>query len=173
MFATAGSDEKCAACLKLGADAAINYRTQDFAAEVKTLTEGRGVNVILDMVGAPYMARNIRSLGMDGRLVIIAFLQGSKVQDFDFMPVMTRRLTVTGPAPGPLPRQEWCWPDGHALTSIVERQDYRRGELPIGVHTARTHASASSETGTGAIASSPGYSARTSSFNATSRVLAA
>ncbi len=62
IFATAGTDDKCAACLKLGADAAINYRTQDFAAEVKTLTEGRGVNVILDMVGAPYMARNIRSL---------------------------------------------------------------------------------------------------------------
>ena len=96
IFATAGSDEKCAACLKLGADAAINYRTHDFAAEVKTLTEGRGVNVILDMVGAPYMTRNVRSLGLDGRLVIIAFLQGSKVQDFDFIPVLVRRLTITG-----------------------------------------------------------------------------
>jgi NADPH2:quinone reductase len=96
IFATAGSDEKCTACLKLGADAAINYRTHDFAAELKTLTEGRGVNVILDMVGAPYMTRNIRSLGMDGRLVMIAFLQGSKVQDFDFMQVMLRRLTITG-----------------------------------------------------------------------------
>jgi NADPH:quinone reductase len=96
IFATAGSDEKCAACLRLGADAAINYRTQDFAAEVKTLTEGRGVNAILDMVGGPYMARNVRSLGMDGRLVIIAFLQGSKVQDFDFVPVLVRRLTITG-----------------------------------------------------------------------------
>ena len=96
IFATAGSDEKCAACLKLGADAAINYRTQDFAAEVKPLTEGRGVNVVLDMVGGPYMARNIRSLGMDGRLVLIAFLQGSKVQDFDFVQVMVRRLTITG-----------------------------------------------------------------------------
>jgi NADPH2:quinone reductase len=96
IFATAGSDEKCAACLKLGADAAINYRTQDFAAEVKTLTDGRGVNVILDMVGAPYMTRNVRSLGMDGRLVMIAFLQGSKVQDFDLVQIMVRRLTVTG-----------------------------------------------------------------------------
>jgi len=96
IFATAGSDDKCAACLRLGADAAINYRTQDFAAEVKTLTEGRGVNVILDMVGAPYMTRNVRSLGLDGRLVMIAFLQGSKVQDFDFVPVMARRLTITG-----------------------------------------------------------------------------
>jgi NADPH2:quinone reductase len=96
VFATAGSDEKCAACLRLGADAAINYRTRDFAAEVKTLTEGRGVNVILDMVGAPYMSRNVRSLALDGRLVMIAFLQGSKVQDFDFTPVMVRRLTITG-----------------------------------------------------------------------------
>jgi NADPH2:quinone reductase len=96
IFATAGSDSKCTACLELGADAAINYRTQDFAAEVKTLTGGRGVNVILDMVGGPYMARNVRSLGMDGRLVMIAFLQGSKVQDFDFVPVLVRRLTITG-----------------------------------------------------------------------------
>ena len=96
IFATAGSDEKCAACLKLGADAAINYRTQDFADEVKTLTEGLGVNVVLDMVGAPYIARNVRSLGMDGRLVMIAFLQGSKVQDFDFVQIMLRRLTITG-----------------------------------------------------------------------------
>ncbi|HEY4172635.1 MAG TPA: NAD(P)H-quinone oxidoreductase [Rhodopila sp.] len=96
IFATAGSDDKCAACLRLGADAAINYRTQDFAAEIKTLTDGRGVNVVLDMVGGPYMARNIRSLGMDGRLVLIAFLQGSKVQDFDFVQVMVRRLTITG-----------------------------------------------------------------------------
>lgn len=96
IFATAGSADKCAACLRLGADAAINYRTQDFAAEVKSLTDGRGVDVVLDMVGAPYMVRNVRSLGMDGRLVMIAFLQGSKVPEFDFLPVMLRRLTVTG-----------------------------------------------------------------------------
>jgi NADPH2:quinone reductase len=96
IFATAGSDEKCAACLKLGADAAINYRTQDFAAEVKTLTEGRGVDAILDMVGAPYVTRNIRSLAVDGRLVMIAFLEGSKAPEFDFLPIMVKRLTVTG-----------------------------------------------------------------------------
>jgi NADPH:quinone reductase len=96
VFATAGSAEKCAACIQAGADAAINYRTQDFAAEVKTLTEGKGVNVVLDMVGGPYIAKNIRSLGMDGRLVFIAFLQGSKVADADFLPVMLRRLTITG-----------------------------------------------------------------------------
>ena len=96
VYATAGSEEKCAACLKLGASAAINYRTQDFAAEVKTLTGGKGVNVILDMVGAPYATKNIRSLGTEGRLVIIAFLEGSKVAEFDFLPVMLRRLTITG-----------------------------------------------------------------------------
>jgi len=95
-FATAGSAEKCAACVKLGATAAINYREQDFVAEIKRLTDGRGVAVILDMVGAPYIARNLRCLAMDGRLVQIAFLEGSKVAEFDFLHVMTRRLTITG-----------------------------------------------------------------------------
>ncbi len=96
VYATAGSDDKCAACIRLGADAAINYRTQDFVEQVAGLTGKRGVDVILDMVGAPYMARNIRSLGMDGRLVLIAFLEGSKVENFDFVQIMVRRLTVTG-----------------------------------------------------------------------------
>jgi NADPH2:quinone reductase len=96
VYATAGSDAKAAACLKLGATAAINYRTQDFQAEIKALTGGRGVDVILDMVGAPYFPRNLRSLAMDGRLVQIAFLQGSKLENFDLLPIMTRRLTVTG-----------------------------------------------------------------------------
>jgi NADPH2:quinone reductase len=95
-YATAGSDEKVAACLKLGAAAAINYRTQDFAAEIKALTDGRGVDVVLDMVGASYFPRNIRALAIDGRLVIIAFLGGSKVEAMDLAPIMTRRLTVTG-----------------------------------------------------------------------------
>jgi NADPH2:quinone reductase len=96
VFATAGTAEKTAACLRLGAAAAINYREQDFVAEIRTLTRGTGVDVILDMVGGPYMARDIRCLAMDGRLVIIAFLQGSKVQEFDFLQVMLRRLTITG-----------------------------------------------------------------------------
>jgi len=95
-YATAGSDEKCAACRRFGAAAAINYRTQDFAEEIKRLTDGRGVDVVLDMVGAPYTARNVRCLAMDGRLVIIAFLEGSKVDGFDFMPVMRKRLVITG-----------------------------------------------------------------------------
>ncbi len=96
VYATAGSDDKCAACVRLGADAAINYRDKDFAAEIRTLTGGKGVDVILDMVGGPYIQRDIRSLGMDGRLVLIAFLGGSVAEKFDFLQIMTKRLTITG-----------------------------------------------------------------------------
>jgi NADPH2:quinone reductase len=96
VYITAGSDEKCAASLKLGADAAINYRTQDFAEEIKRLAEGRGVDVVLDMVGGAYANKNIRCLGMDGRLVLIAFLGGSKVENFDMTMIMVRRLTIAG-----------------------------------------------------------------------------
>lgn len=96
VYATAGSAEKCLACLRLGAAAAIDYRAQDFVEEIKRLTDGRGVDVILDMVGGDYIPRNIRCLALDGRLVIIAFLRGSKVAEMDFLPVMTRRLTITG-----------------------------------------------------------------------------
>ena len=95
-YATAGSDAKTEACLKFGADGAINYRTADFLDGIKKLTDGRGVDVVLDMVGAPYFARNLRCLAMDGRLVQIAFLEGSKVENFDLTPVMTKRLTITG-----------------------------------------------------------------------------
>ena len=96
VYATAGSDEKVQACRDLGAADAINYRTADFGDEIKRLTAGRGVDVVLDMVGAPYFQRNLRSLALDGRLVQIAFLQGSKLENFDLMPIMLRRLTVTG-----------------------------------------------------------------------------
>jgi NADPH2:quinone reductase len=94
-YATAGSEAKVAAIAGLGG-VGINYRTQDFGEEIRRLTEGRGVDVVLDMVGAPYFARNIRALAMEGRLVQIAFLQGAKVEAFDLGPIMTRRLTVTG-----------------------------------------------------------------------------
>ena len=95
-YATAGSDDKVAACIRLGAKAAINYRSHDFGDEIKRLTDGRGVDVVLDMVGATYFQRNIRALAIDGRLVQIAFLQGVKVAEFDLTPIMTRRLTITG-----------------------------------------------------------------------------
>jgi NADPH2:quinone reductase len=96
VFVTAGSQDKCDACVKLGATAAINYKTEDFAERIKQLTDGHGVDVILDMIGGPYASANIRSLAMDGRLVLIAFLGGPKVEDFNLLPVMTRRLTITG-----------------------------------------------------------------------------
>lgn len=95
VFATAGSAQKCAFCVELGADAAIDYRTQDFVKEIKSLTAGRGVDEILDMVGGSYTARNFSALAVEGRLVQIAFLQSSKVE-IDLMPVMLKRLTFTG-----------------------------------------------------------------------------
>jgi NADPH2:quinone reductase len=96
LYATAGSDEKCAACVRFGAVAAINYRTHDFAEEITRLTQSEGLDVILDMVGGSYFNRNLRCLARDGRLVQIAFLQGSKVEAVDLSPIMVKRLTVTG-----------------------------------------------------------------------------
>ena len=95
VIATAGSDDKCAACLKLGADVALNYRTEDFVKRAKELTGGKGVELVLDMVGGDYLQRNVSALAVEGRLVQIAFLKPSKVE-FDFMPVMLKRLTLTG-----------------------------------------------------------------------------
>ncbi len=95
VFATAGSAEKCQVCRDLGAEIAINHRTEDFVAVVKAATGRRGVDVILDMVGGDYLQRNISALAPDGRLVQIAFLKGSKAE-LDLMPVMLKRLTVTG-----------------------------------------------------------------------------
>jgi NADPH2:quinone reductase len=102
VFATAGSDEKCAACLKLGAEKAINYRTQDFAAEVKAATGGKGVDVVLDMVGGDYVPRELKSLADDGRLVFIAMLGGAKTE-LDINEVLRRRLVVTGSTLRPRP----------------------------------------------------------------------
>ena len=95
VFVTAGSAEKCAACLGLGAEVAVNYRERDWVADLREATGGRGVNVILDMVGGDYTPRNLDLLADDGRLVQIAFLKSSKV-DIDLMQVMRRRLTITG-----------------------------------------------------------------------------
>jgi NADPH:quinone reductase len=95
VFATAGSDEKCGKCLALGAEAAINHRTRDFVAVVRQLTQQRGVDVVLDMVGGGYVAKNIAVLAVDGRLLQIAFLEGSEVR-LDLLPMMTKRLTFSG-----------------------------------------------------------------------------
>ena len=102
VFATAGSDEKCAACLALGADHAINYKTQDFTAEVKRLTGDRGVDVVLDMVAGSYVAREIECLADDGRIVIIA-VQGGVKAEFNAGSLLRRRLTVTGSTLRPRP----------------------------------------------------------------------
>ncbi len=95
VITTAGSPEKCTACLKLGADLAIDYKTQDFVAEVKSATGGKGANVILDVVGGAYIQRNYEAAAVEGRIVQIAFQDGSKV-NVDFMRLMLKRLTHTG-----------------------------------------------------------------------------
>ena len=95
VIVTAGSDEKCAACLHLGADHAINYKTSDFAEEVKKLTTGQGVNVILDMVAGGYVAREIECLADDGRIAIIA-VQGGIKAEINAGLVLRKRLTITG-----------------------------------------------------------------------------
>lgn len=95
VYATAGSDEKCAACIDFGATAAINYRTTDFVDEIKTLTGGKGVNLILDIISGEYVAKNIKCLTDEGRMVIIATQGGFRAQ-INVLPIMTKRLTITG-----------------------------------------------------------------------------
>jgi NADPH2:quinone reductase len=120
VIATAGSDDKCAACLALGANHAINYRTQDFAEAALRLTAKRGVDVILDMVAGAYVAREVTCLAEDGRLVIIA-VQGGTESQFDAGMVLRKRLVITGSTLRPRPlafkaaiaaslrRQVWPW----------------------------------------------------------------
>jgi NADPH:quinone reductase-like Zn-dependent oxidoreductase len=132
VFATAGGAEKTAHCLALGASEAYVYRQQDFVAEIKRATSGRGVDVILDMVGGDYVARNIASLATNGRLISIAFLKGSKVE-IDLMPVMLKRLTLSGStlrarshadkaaiAEG-LRTQVWPWLESGAMRPVIDR----------------------------------------------------
>lgn len=102
VFVTAGTAEKCAQCEKLGATRAINYRTEDFVAIIKDLTAGRGVDVILDMVGGDYVPRELACLADDGRLSLIAFLGGSKTS-LDMTDILRRRLTITGSTLRPRP----------------------------------------------------------------------
>lgn len=119
VFATAGSDEKCRACVELGAERAINYRTEDFVQVVKELTAGKGVDVVLDMVGGDYVAREIDCLADDGRIALIALLGGSKAT-VDLGQVLRRRLSISGSTLRPRPiafkaaiawrLQEKVWP---------------------------------------------------------------
>jgi len=95
VFATAGTDEKCGACERLGAERAINYKKEDFVAAVLALTGGRGVDVILDMVGAPYFARNLDLLAVEGRLLQIAVMHGVKAE-ISLVRLLRQRLTITG-----------------------------------------------------------------------------
>jgi putative PIG3 family NAD(P)H quinone oxidoreductase len=95
VFVTAGTDEKCAKCEEIGADKAINYKTHDFVEEVKALTDGEGVDVVLDMVGGDYMQKNLDLLRMDGRLVSVGMLGGNQVT-FGLATVLLKRLTIAG-----------------------------------------------------------------------------
>ena len=96
VFTTAGSAAKCAACVALGAETAIDYKQEDFVTRVQALTDGRGVDVILDMVAGNYLSRNTQALGRDGRLVVIAVQGGTRDPDFSIGLVMMKRLVITG-----------------------------------------------------------------------------
>lgn len=132
VIVTAGSDDKCAACRALGADHAINYRTADFAAEVKQLTGGRGADVVLDMVAGDYVARELSCLADDGRIVIIA-VQGGVKSEFNAGEVLRRRLTITGSTLRPRPvafkaaiaqaLRDKVWPllDAGRIKPVIER----------------------------------------------------
>jgi NADPH2:quinone reductase len=132
VYATAGSEEKCRACERLGAVRAVNYRTTDFVEAIKDLTGGRGVDLILDIIGAPYLDRNLRSLATDGRLVQIGVMGGSE-STVDLRRLLGRRLTITGSTLRPrsveekgsiavaLRRQVWPLLDAGTVRPIVYR----------------------------------------------------
>jgi NADPH2:quinone reductase len=144
VIATAGSDVKCAACLSLGADHAINYRTQDFVEEVRRLTGGRGVDVILDMVAGDYVAREIKCMAEDARLVIIA-VQGGVAAQFDASLVLRKRLTISGSTLRPRPvafkaaiaralrERVWPWIESGRIKPVIHQV------LPAG-QAAQAHA---------------------------------
>jgi len=106
VYATAGSKEKCDACVTLGAAKAINYKTEDFSEVIKAETAGEGVDVVLDMIGAAYFEKNIASLAKDGCLSIIAFLGGAVAEKVNLTPIMVKRLTVTGSTMRPRTAEE-------------------------------------------------------------------
>jgi len=155
VLATAGSPQKCSACEELGADRAINYRTEDFVAVVKEATGGRGVDVILDMVGGEYVERELKSLADDGRLVIIAMLGGAKAT-VNLNEFLRRRLTLTGSALRPRPigfkgaiarnLREKVWP--HIESGAIKPVVYRIFPL---AEAAQAHALMESSTHIGKI----------------------
>ncbi|MDI7861352.1 NAD(P)H-quinone oxidoreductase [Rhizobiaceae bacterium n13] len=106
VFTTAGSKDKCEACVRLGARRAINYREEDFAEVIKAETDGRGVDVVLDMIGAAYFEKNLSVLAKDGCLSIIAFLGGAVADKVNLAPIMVKRLTVTGSTMRPRTAEE-------------------------------------------------------------------
>ena len=132
VIATAGSDDKCAACVSLGADHAINYRTHDFVAEVKRVTDGRGADVILDMVAGDYIARELQCLADDGRIALIA-VQGGTAAQIDAGAVLRRRLTISGSTLRPrsvafktaiakaLRQQVWPWLEAGRVKPVIHQ----------------------------------------------------
>lgn len=155
VFVTAGSASKCEACVKLGADLAINYREQDFEAEIRERTGKRGVDVILDMVGGAYLPKNLRCLALDGRIVMIATMQGAKVDGVDLREIMKRRARLTGSMlrprsiaeKGEIARdlREHVWPllDACRVAPVIERvfafEDIAKAhaELEVGSHVGK------------------------------------
>ena len=126
VITTAGTAEKCKVCLDLGADRAVNYKEEDFVEAVKDFTGGIGVDVVLDMVGGEYINRNIKALAPDGRHVSIAFLGGSKA-DVNFMPIMLKRLTLTGSTLRPLPivrKGEIAQALVRVIWPLIERREF-------------------------------------------------
>lgn len=154
VFATAGTPQKCSACRALGAAAAIDYREQDFVREIDQLTAGRGVDVILDMVGGDYFGRNMAAAAVEGRIVSISFLQGARA-DVDFGPMLRKRLTLTGSSlRGRTPQQKaaiaqsvresfWpLWNDGRlrpVIHAVFDMQDVVAAHalMESGVHTGK------------------------------------
>jgi putative PIG3 family NAD(P)H quinone oxidoreductase len=133
VFATAGSDRKCRVCEQLGAERAVNYRTADFVEAVRDFTGGRGVDLVLDIVGGSYVARNLAVLATDGRLVQIGFMEGEPTASVDFRRVLGRRLTITGSTLRPrsvaekgaiaaaLRREVWPLLEHGAVRPIIDR----------------------------------------------------
>jgi NADPH:quinone reductase len=132
VFTTAGSAEKCAACMDLGATRAINYKAEDFVEIVKEETGGKGADVVLDMIGAAYFDRNLQALAKDGCLSIIAFLGGSTVEKASLAPIMVKRLTVTGSTMRPRTAEEKRAIRDDLATEVWPRLE--RGEVAPVIH---------------------------------------